>query len=111
MWKFLLFLFLIAEFVTGICTKRDYQIYKRKGTTFPKLFRSFGGLTVSREDYLDKIVKQVGLSKKCAACYSDAYICGWDNCFWACKEEGNDCDTCLVEKECIQKCKTCTGFL
>ena len=44
---------------TNVCNHRDAKIYKQLGVTFPKLFRSFGGLTVSKSEYTDRIVREV----------------------------------------------------
>ena len=94
----------------GACSRHDAHIYKKMGASFPTKFRKYGGLMVSREKYIQKIVKHIGLSETCAACYGDAYICGWDNCFWDCKTDNPSCDACLKEKECIQNCNKCTKF-
>lgn len=110
------FLLLLLCFVftttngAGVCNHKDAKIYKRLGVTFPKLFRSFGGLTVSKSEYTERIVREVHLSEPCALCYADAYICGWDNCFWACKTPSLDCDQCLVKNDCVSQCEKCTGL-
>jgi hypothetical protein len=106
----MMILLLLFTLVNSVCTRIDRRIYKSRGKEFPTLFRSFGGLMVTKTDYTTRIVKDVGLTVGCAACYSDAYICAWDQCFWDCKEAGETCDKCLFKHECIQNCNKCTRF-
>jgi hypothetical protein len=107
--EMMILLFIVAA-VASSCNKRDFAIYERIGPTFEERFRSFGGLWVSRDAYVDKIVNQVGLSRTCASCYGDAYICGWDNCKSACFRAGSSCTACLEAAKCIAECKKCTNF-
>lgn len=97
---------------SGSCASTpDRLIYSQRGHEFPALFRSFAGLTVSRANYEQKIISQVGLSAPCAACYGEAYICGWDSCAVKCMIEGNSCNVCLKDAKCIEKCNECTGLM
>jgi len=91
----MLFLFLVSVAVAGVCNTHDKSIYSLKGSTFPTLFRSFGSIFVSKSSYEDSIVTQVGLSRSCAVCYGDAYICGYDNCKMMCAVASRHCDACL----------------
>ena len=92
------------------CNRKDALIFREKGVTFPTLFRSFGGLWTSRTRYERKIRNQVGLSRVCASCYGQAYVCGFHSCKWPCKVEGSECDTCLHEAGCIEACEKCTKW-
>ena len=88
----------------------DRKIHQEKGSTFPTLFRSFGGLFVSKASYEETIVNEVGLSSACAACYGAAYICGFNNCKLKCYLYGSACDLCLKTYDCSQTCNKCTGI-
>lgn len=92
------------------CNDNDRLIHHDIGHTFAKLFRGYGGFSVSKKDYQNAIVNNVHLSMSCASCYADAYICGWDHCKIHCAMAGARCDTCLHEAKCIEECNKCTGF-
>lgn len=92
------------------CNKEDFRIYSRTGSTFPHRFRAFGGMTVSKASYESSVRSATGLSIPCSECYGDAYICGYENCFWSCASEGTSCNQCLINEKCIEKVNTCTGF-
>lgn len=107
-----LFLFLVLSTSRPVqCTLRDSLIYYRYGHVFPRLFRSFAGMSVTKSAYEKRIVKETGLSKECATCYGDAYICGWSNCKWPCVSAGHACNVCLDEYKCTTDCNECTGFV
>lgn len=105
-----LILAVAAAATTNNCNAQDKRIYREKGSEFPTLFRSYGGLTVTRAAYERRIVEEVHLSASCASCYGAAYLCGWNNCKWACASEGMLCDGCLVDHSCIQACDACTAY-
>lgn len=113
---FLLLFFLSSSFAikprirTIACNSTDAIIYTKKGTTFPAVFRSFGGFSVSKAAYERAIVEHMHLSPSCAACYGTAYICGWDSCKRKCVFAGERCDKCLHEAKCIENAQKCTGF-
>jgi len=110
----ILFLFSFVLMITGFtpnCNKRDFRIFKKKGQTFPQTFRSYGGMTVSKQNYEQSIMDNFHLSKSCSVCYGNAYICGWDNCLWKCREDSIECNTCLQNAGCIKNCNKCTGFI
>ena len=92
------------------CNARDARIYKNKGYLFPSAFRALGGMTVSHSEYAAGVSQAMGLSASCAECYADAYICGYNHCFWSCSTAGTSCDSCLVKEGCIETCNKCTGF-
>jgi len=92
------------------CNAHDHRIYKAKGHTFPVLFRSFGGLTVSKSAFEARIMRETALSAPCASCYGDSFICGYDRCFWSCRNAGTTCDACLHSKGCMAATEACTGF-
>lgn len=106
----LLVLFALANAATSACNDNDSAIFARQGQDFPLKFRNFGGLSVTKSAYEKRIQSEVGLSATCAACYGDAYICGWNHCKWPCVSAGAICNTCLTENSCIQKCDACTKF-
>lgn len=103
--------FLFIGLALAVCTERDRLIFRAKGTTFPHMFRTFGGLWTSRERYEDKVRLATGLTRACAACYGQAYVCGFQRCKWDCMEEGYACDECLAKAGCIGACNKCTGFV
>ena len=92
------------------CNATDRIIYTKRGHTFAKVFRSFGGFSVSKSAYAKAIVDFMHLSPTCAECYSDAYICGWNNCKMKCAMAGPRCDKCLEKAGCIDACNKCTKF-
>jgi hypothetical protein len=94
----------------GKCNHSDKLIYKRIGKEFSHRFRAFGGVTVSKSSYEAAVQKATHLSSPCSVCYGDAYICGYNKCFWSCSREGVSCDECLVKEGCISECNKCTGF-
>jgi hypothetical protein len=107
----LIVLIFLAEVSFGAkCNTKDHQIYKHIGGTFAHRFRAFGGMTVSKSSYEASVRQDTGLSVACSECYGDAYICGYDNCFWSCSSEGESCDRCLKNEGCIKKVNVCTGF-
>lgn len=93
------------------CNKRDALIYKHLGSEFSHTFRAFGGVTVSKTSYEAAVRQATGLSPSCSECYGDAYICGYNKCFWSCSSEGKSCDDCLKSEGCIAACNECTKFL
>lgn len=95
---------------TSMCTAEDHAIFRRIGHTFEHVFRPFGGVTVSKRGFEMEVTRAVGLSESCASCYGDSYICGWDNCKRACIFESTMCTACLVENQCVERCRVCTGF-
>lgn len=92
------------------CNATDRIIYAKRGHTFAKVFRSFGGFSVSKSAYQKAIVDFMHLSPTCAECYGQAYICGWDNCKMKCAMAGSRCDKCLGKAGCIDACNKCTKF-
>jgi len=92
------------------CNRSDKLIYKKTGHEFKALFRTFGGLWVTRNSYIAKVMDATSLSYKCSQCYGDAYICGYKNCKWNCIEDGEKCDACLIKHKCIEECNKCTGL-
>lgn len=92
------------------CNLGDKLIYKRMGHEFAHRFRAFGGLTVSKSTYEAAVRRATDMSAPCSECYGDAYICGYNHCFWSCSSEGESCDRCLKKEGCIDACKKCTGF-
>ena len=92
------------------CNATDRIIYTKRGHTFAKVFRSFGGFSVSKSAYEKAIVNFMHLSSSCAACYGQAYICGWDHCVVKCAVAGPRCDKCLERAGCIDECNKCTKF-
>lgn len=94
----------------ALCNSNDLKIYQTNGHLFPALFRSFAGVTVSKEAFELQVVRETGLSAQCAQCYGSAYICGWQKCKWACLQTGRTCNTCLREESCTTNCDECTGF-
>lgn len=109
--KLVLVLCILVSMVLGAqCNKKDKQIFKRIGHEFSHRFRAFGGVTVSKTSYENAVHKATGLSTPCSQCYGDAYICGYNNCFWSCSTEGSSCDNCLQNEGCISSCNKCTGF-
>jgi hypothetical protein len=95
----------------GKCSIQDKHIYRRMGREFSHRFRAFGGVTVSKSSYEEAVRHATGLSVPCSQCYGDAYICGYNNCFWSCSTEGASCDACLKKEGCIEACNKCTGFV
>jgi hypothetical protein len=110
MQRFFCLLIAVVVASAGKCTAKDGEVYAKIGTTFPSLFRSFAGLTVSKSSYEDRIVRETKLSPACASCYGDAMMCGWNSCRWSCSVAGSYCDTCLLDNHCTQTCEQCTGF-
>ena len=104
------FLLLFFISVYSLCNSNDKHIYHRIGHTFSTQFRGFGGLSVSRDAFQLQVESKTSLSSPCAACYADAYICGWDNCKWNCVTENESCTKCLLDSKCIENCAKCTGF-
>jgi hypothetical protein len=104
-------LFSISLAKHGKCTSEDALIHKKIGHEFSHRFRAFGGMTVSKSSYEASVRQDTGLSTPCSQCYGDAYICGYDNCFWSCSTEGASCDDCLKKEGCIKNCNECTGFV
>jgi hypothetical protein len=92
------------------CSPVDRIIYQRHGHDFPTLFRSFGGLWVSQDAYVTKVMAATGLTPPCAACYGEAYTCGFAHCKWSCARAGGRCDRCLQREGCIGAVFRCTGF-
>ena len=103
-------LFLFLPLVASLCNSDDRAIYAHRGAEFPALFRSFGGISVTKSAFVARIQRETGLSAQCAQCYGDAYICGWNNCKWNCVTAGSDCDSCLKGHACKSTCDTCTGL-
>lgn len=93
------------------CNHHDVQIFRRDGAHFEAKFRALGGMTVSQSEYVDAVAHASGLTRPCAECYGEAYMCGWNNCKWECSTAGPSCDKCLQEADCIEECDKCTGFL
>lgn len=94
----------------GNCNKKDALIYKHLGSEFSHMFRAFGGVTVSKTSYEAAVRQATGLSPSCSECYGNAYICGYNKCFWSCSSEGKSCDDCLKSEGCIEACNECTKF-
>lgn len=94
----------------GKCNYKDKIIYKRIGHEFAHKFRAFGGLRVYKPEYEEAVRKATKLSVPCSECYGDAYICGYDKCFWSCSTEGQSCNECLEKEGCISECNKCTGL-
>jgi len=92
------------------CTLTDDAIHARIGNTFAARFRSFGGLTVSKAAFEEHVRKDTGMTALCAACYGNAYICGWDDCKSDCWNTGAECDACLIRYHCTQDVVACTGW-
>jgi hypothetical protein len=105
-----LVLLLVTQTLAVRCTTADKAIFDRVGASWPRLFRSFAGLTVDKSTYERSIIDVTGLSHPCASCYGDAYLCGYEHCKWSCITEGPSCDACLREENCLQTCASCTGF-
>lgn len=109
MYLLLLILFIICG--GGTCNQADFAVYAKHGAEFPFRFRQYGGLFVDRDEYIEAIRVNEGLTKECATCYGDAYICGWNNCKLSCVLQDEVCDTCLINHQCKQDCDKCTGFI
>lgn len=92
------------------CNVQDRLVYKQIGETFPSKFRSFGGWSVSKSSFESSVREYAGLSKPCSECFGDAYICGYNNCFWSCSSAGETCNRCLIEEKCTENVNKCTGF-
>jgi hypothetical protein len=92
-------------------TSKDALIHKKIGHTFAHRFRAFGGTFVSQSSFEDTVRKETSLSIPCSQCYGDAYICGYNKCYWSCAMEGETCDSCLTKEGCTQACNKCTGFV
>lgn len=105
-----MFLLLFITLSYAVCNTNDKDIYHRIGHTFSTKFREFGGLFVWKSDFQAKVESKIGLSPICAACYADAYICGYDNCKWTCRNDNDACTECLLKSKCIENCAKCTGF-
>lgn len=108
-----LVLLLVVEFAVGaagVCTTQDRAIWEREGHTWPHRFRDFGGALVSTPSYERSVRAATGLTEACAACYGEAYNCGYDHCKWSCYWESDACNTCLHDEGCIERCNRCTGF-
>ena len=106
-----LFLLVIIALAVAKCNHKDHAIFARRGGEFPTLFRGFGGITVSKDAYVEDICHATGLTRSCATCYGDAYMCGWSNCKWDCVSPGPDCDKCLTHYKCDVNCNKCTKFI
>jgi hypothetical protein len=106
---FLLLGLCVVSFATR-CNKKDAQIFRRIGHEFSHRFRAFGGVTVSKSSYEQAVRKATNLSVPCSQCYGDAYICGYNKCFWSCSTEGESCNACLEKEGCIRDVNKCTGF-
>lgn len=94
----------------GKCNPHDLNVYQKHGNEFPRRFRQYAGMFVTRSQYIESLHKYEGLSTPCAECYGDAYICGWTNCKMDCVSQDKICNKCLRENDCTQKCDACTGF-
>ena len=110
----LLILLVVVVLVVSVegskCSKADRAIWVRNGHLWPHQFRQYGGLWTSQSSYEEQVVAATGLTRTCATCYGEAYICGYSNCKWSCATEGPSCDSCLVQEGCIGNCNQCTGF-
>jgi hypothetical protein len=110
MWLLIVLALVVAQSVASKCNRIDAAIYKQKGHLFPSAFRALGGMTVSKQSYEAGVTRVMGLSASCAQCYGNAYLCGYNHCFWSCSSAGRSCDVCLLKEGCLEACNQCTGF-
>ncbi len=106
----MLLLLLFISIAAASCTLMDKRIFARESAFLPHKLRALGGLTVGHEAYKYDVIKTTGFTEECATCFADVYICGFKECWWSCKSEGDACTECLKISGCLGKFNECTQF-